>query len=411
MNTVPLDQNSLDIVSKTRSNPLPWRGQFSPQLVEAIVRQYTTEDSIILDPFVGSGTVLLECARLGRVGLGNEINPAAATLARVYCCANMTSDERMSIIREVHEAFDFVWHTKEDTLFKPVQSGESLKALLIFKRDCLSPAARILADALICLSDFYRPDLSTSDVRSSWSRLVRLVRSLPNARQAIQVALADARRIPVPDASIDIVVTSPPYINVFNYHQQFRASMEALGWDLLHVAKSEIGSNRKHRSNRVMTIAQYCLDMTQVLLELWRAVRIGGSLILIIGRESSVRKTSIQNSRILREIATTLVGFSLALKQERTFTNKFGLSIREEVLHLEKEEVTSKKIAQTDLEDYMRSLLIEASRRAPLESRSDFEFVIDHLRDIACSPILQPTGHAAHISIPIRFDYFDARRN
>lgn len=53
-------------------------------------------------------------------------------------------------------------------------------------------------------------------------------------------------RFPNPAIPFGLVLTSPPYINVYNYHQQYRASAEALGWDLLEVAKTEIGSNRKH---------------------------------------------------------------------------------------------------------------------------------------------------------------------
>ncbi len=56
---------------------------------------------------------------------------------------------------------------------------------------------------------------------------------------------------------IDFVITSPPYINVFNYHQNYRQSAEILGWDLLKIAKSEIGSNRANRGNRFYTIIQF----------------------------------------------------------------------------------------------------------------------------------------------------------
>ena len=44
-------------------------------------------------------------------------------------------------------------------------------------------------------------------------------------------------------------------------HQNHRAILELLGFDLLHVAASEIGSNRKNRGNRFRTVIQYALDM------------------------------------------------------------------------------------------------------------------------------------------------------
>ena len=66
--------------------------------------------------------------------------------------------------------------------------------------------------------------------------------------------------------SIDFVITSPPYINVFNYHQNYRKSVEATGFNVLEVARSEIGSNRKFRSNRFLTVIQYALDIYQVFV-------------------------------------------------------------------------------------------------------------------------------------------------
>lgn len=127
-----------------------------------------------------------------------------------------------------------------------------------------------LVESLIVLLDFYQPDLSMSKVFTTWKKLTRLVLELPFSKQPIEVFHADTRKTPLPDSSVDLVLTSPPYINVFNYHQQYRASMEALSWNLLRVARSEIGSNRKHRGNRFLTVIQFCLDMAQTFNELVR---------------------------------------------------------------------------------------------------------------------------------------------
>src|SRR5947208_12976005 len=114
---------------------------------------------------------------------------------------------------------------------------------------------------------------------------------MPYTKASLKFFNCDARRLPIQDGLIGLVITSPPYINVFNYHQQYRASVEALGWDLLEVARSEIGSNRKHRGNRFLTVIQYCLDMTDAILELRRVCTDGARIILVVGRESNVRKT------------------------------------------------------------------------------------------------------------------------
>lgn len=109
--------------------------------------------------------------------------------------------------------------------------------------------------------------------------------------------------------------------------------MELMGWDLLYVAKSEIGSNRKNRGNRFLTVVQYAIDMLQVLLEMRRLIAPKGRIIIIIGRKSNVRGINFQNSHLLAALAVGGVGLNLILKQERKFLNRYGETIYEDLLH------------------------------------------------------------------------------
>ena len=57
-------------------------GNFIPQIPHQMMLRYTKKNDWVLDAFVGSGTTLIECRRLGRNGIGIELNPEVAQKAK-----------------------------------------------------------------------------------------------------------------------------------------------------------------------------------------------------------------------------------------------------------------------------------------------------------------------------------------
>ncbi len=57
-------------------------GNFIPQIPNQLMLRYTKKEDWVVDAFVGSGTTLIECQRLGRNGIGIELNPEVTKEAK-----------------------------------------------------------------------------------------------------------------------------------------------------------------------------------------------------------------------------------------------------------------------------------------------------------------------------------------
>ena len=328
-----LSQASLNIEGKKRSNIFAWRGQFSPQLVESLLAEYCPPDSVVVDPFAGSGTVLHEAARRSLPAFGFEINPSAWCFSKLYELSAVSQETRreatLELQDQINREFPLAFFADDREL-----GEEEVKEKVIRMGESLSARAKIICNALVVLLDIYKNRISGDFVQSRFGSLMSLIRRLPLADRPIKVDLQDARALPLSNRSVDFAITSPPYINVFNYHQNYRRSVELLGWDMLRVARSEIGSNR---ANRFCTVVQYCIDMGGALQELARILCLGGRAILILGHQSKVLGTPFFNADIVARLACESGMFGLVLRQQRVFKNRYGEPIREDLLSLRKE--------------------------------------------------------------------------
>lgn len=395
--TIPLDhsidQRLLNVEDKTRANLFPWNGQFSPQLIETLLSEYGNTSEKLLDPFVGSGTVLIEAARKGLAAVGSDINPAPFKMASLYRLCNTRENIRSTILRD----FEIALTEAIDTDFALQSSGlpkqDVRQKLLDFARNLPSLDASIVADALVVLVDFHRPLIDVDRVFSVWKQLKKKVAEFPYSSSSIEVLNKDARDLDCPASSCSMMITSPPYINVFNYHQKYRRSAEALGWDLLHVAQSEIGSNRKHRGNRFLTVTQYCLDLSMALVEARRICRVGSRLIIVLGRESQVRKTAFFNGSIVASLASKCAGLKTLFRQERVFMNRFGNRITEDILHFENTP-QNPDICPTEI---ARHALVAAREYAPSESMRDLEEAIARIDETKPSAIYKSIAQETNV--------------
>ena len=381
-----INNSELNIDNKIRSNLLPWRGQFSPQLVESFINEYAESEYKVFDPFVGSGTVLYESGRFNLVASGCDINPAAFKLSSFYKFINISIVDRQKAFLNVEKGINSITDNgKLISFVKEETKNNYILALVKLWKTYKNINEKIIIETIIILLDFYNTNLDKNKILQTTSKVRNLLLNLPVSQKIISAFLNDSRYTDEENNYYDLVITSPPYINVFNYHQKYRRSIESINCHPLMSAQAEIGANRKFRANRFFTVIQYCLDMALVLKELNRICKPNAHIIFVIGRVSSVRKTSFKNSEIFKQLIENIVCFSYIMEQERYFTNKFGQKIYEDIIHIKNDD-TEAHIDFNAIREIGRKVLEDAKNRVPKESENDLLQAIGNYTKIMPSP-------------------------
>lgn len=379
-----LSVSMVNIEDKTRSNLFTWRGQFSPQLIESILCNYASKDCVVFDPFLGSGTVLFEAALLNLKASGCEINPAAVAFAKIYELINKPRNNVNKALTNIEVLVSK--YTNDLPLFQCESIDNFEPELLGMYSSEDDEITRIILLALITGFDFGVKKTDAKRINNVWGTLRANIENLPKSKKTLRCLHRDSRKTSIHKNTVDFVVTSPPYINVFNYHQNYRKSVEKTGVDVLSVAKSEIGANRKFRQNRFLTVVQYCMDMSQVFCELSRICKDDAKIIFIVGRESNVRRTAFKNAKLITGVAESC-GFELKGEQERVFTNKFGNSIYEEILRFsisDSNVLNATEAARKIGRDALKKALLYCEK----DIEAEIEEAIEKSKKIDVSPIL-----------------------
>jgi DNA modification methylase len=84
----------------------PYKGKFIPQLVEYFLKRNFNVGDIVLDPFMGSGTTLVQCMEMGINSIGIDISPFNCLIAEVKL-------QKYDIQKLKKTLFDMLNKTKE----------------------------------------------------------------------------------------------------------------------------------------------------------------------------------------------------------------------------------------------------------------------------------------------------------
>lgn len=335
--------------AKTQEGPHgihPYPAKFIPQIPRNLIRlQPPPEGTIVLDPFCGSGTTLVEAMQAGYPAAGVDLSPIACLIAKVK--TTPLAESAILTIRTVRSEaerrlarnqFEVPAIPRLDHWFQP-QVQASLASLLASISEVDNPDTR---DALRVALSSIVVRVSNQDSDTRYAAVEKAV-SADDVFRAFELRAGDVvqatrslcdglhTRGPKPliinqdvltvrpeqlKQSVGLVVTSPPYPNAYEYWLYHKYRMYWLGMDPIAVREREIGARPHFFKGKNSHTAEHFLDqMTRVFQLLAAVMHPSGSACFLIGR-SIIRGETIDNLALLRRAAVSH-GFHLADTIER----------------------------------------------------------------------------------------------
>lgn len=319
------------------------------------------KNGIVLDPFCGTGTVLLEAVLSGRNAWGADSNPLAEAITEVKTnyipkeelmetlTLLLEQSKQMTVNQHYPDAIA-VWFApstlKQLSALQTVINDLTNERQKAFFALCFSSVVRKVsfADPSISVPVHWNPERFSANpnrmvkVRSKLQQLqnvnviekfeavckanidrVESLNGMIREEVSANVISKDARQLGIPDESVDMILTSPPYAGAQKY---IRASWLNLYWlnlvkleDIKELKKHNIGREDYRKGEvfecyteieaadkvlqelyadgfkeRAFLVANYLNEMKVALDESCRVLRTGGYMVIAIGNNTVCKR-------------------------------------------------------------------------------------------------------------------------
>ena len=265
-------------------NWFPYKEGFSYQMVKMFIKDYSKNSGKLLDPFSGSGTTLFSANEMGFDSLGIEILPIGQFILDTRIAANRVDLKNLRESVRILRKIDFLKiPTDANTNYKhisitnksfPLDTEKKLNAFLhyldykikdqnikqILKFSCFSILERISytrKDGQYLRWDYRAGKTKTkfskgkiySFEQALFSTLDQIINDLANSavffggssfnKPKIELQTASCLELMpnLPAADYDLIITSPPYCNRYDYTRTYALELAFLGIDSQKIKK------------------------------------------------------------------------------------------------------------------------------------------------------------------------------
>ena len=313
-----------------------------PVTAHRLLNAFVPQGGKVLDPFCGSGTVLVEAMLLGMRPAGTDLNPLAVRLAHLKT-APRTDNELEHLIQRAGQVAEFADDRRRAkagaTRRYPVADVAQFEPHVLLELDSLALGIRELgrdharADLELVLSSLLtrmsrrRGDTSEGTAprrlaagfvakqffgkaRELAGRLREYRVLLPSAAQpAPVVKLADATKVAkLPGAPFEAVICSPPYAATYDYADHHETRMRWLEMDPSEMRRREMGARARYSGLPAAAAAREWMgELRSFLSAMAGQVKPGAPVIVLIA-DSAVGDTALRAEELVAK-AARMCGF------------------------------------------------------------------------------------------------------
>lgn len=340
--------------------------KFIPEIPRWAIKKYANNsNAIIFDPFSGSGTTLLEANVNGLNAFGTEIDDIAKLIIKVK--TTRLSNNQIEQLDSIFNELILIIYKKDAPIFIPsinnlahwfsIDAIDQLGRMKIFIdninnvdiRDffklCMVSIVKRVSNAddaspkpYVSKKIIKDPPTVQKMFTSVFNRYKKMLIETNRIEKFGKTVLleGDALHFKIPE--IDLAITSPPYINAFDYGRTLRLENLWLGTlteESLRQKKSQyVGTEKinlkKEKENlnvldnsellkqyfykilekdvkRAFVVKKFFEDMEENLKLVYKYLNMGGKYILVIG-DSKIRNVNVESWKVLDDLATN-IGF------------------------------------------------------------------------------------------------------
>src|SRR5260370_13094314 len=288
-------------------------GNFIPQIPSYLVELVSGESEVVFDPFCGSWTTGVEAVILGRTAWMSDFSPVSDLISRAKLglLTDKTGREELHFVElpPLLAASHTTPYSEKDAphlqqWFHPdtLDQLSRLWNFIVERKDCTirTTLEMLFSDTLFACASTLRSRTESGKARRhhwgwiadnvcpkppQWHDAVghfekrlhraKLITSrLPLYEAGFDVRREDVRTCSYDSNSVDLVVTSPPYLGMIDYTTANRLTYLWHGWDIAVDRVSEIGA--RFRRNHLAEAEKYLLDVESAVSPILRVLKRGG---------------------------------------------------------------------------------------------------------------------------------------